>query len=338
MLPIPNRIMLRANIPVHLNYVSHAMEWEKPISQRQSVLRNVPTSPEDMPEFDSLLPRGVPDDKICRICTDPKEKWPVKHGHFSSEVFRRDSIANNQTNYFCPTCKKVHGVAPQQKRKKIVLSSSTLHNAISHLDVKNLIHMDVESIPGAKVWDMQRTFRRIYSKDPTPVDIVLVCGLNQIQSQSAGGVISSYRSIIQDVKEHSIKHKHVVPNTINIATLMYPPKFCSFRKSEDPAFPSYLNSKNNLVSKIDTINKGIMELNMAAIENKRGEHGADEMFCMHSYGIRHLGSGKEQVGKREHRWSAWFEKNDEKKLHLKHELRAQILHKIQSYFIHNTEW
>ena len=87
---------------------------------------------------------------------------------------------------------------------------------------------------------------------------------------------------------------------------------------------------------------------MAAIEKRKKEQGgqgeqgedddADQMFCMHSYGIRHLGSGKGEIGKREHRWSAWFEKNDEKKLHLKHELRAQVLHKMQLYFIHNTEW
>ena len=42
--------------------------------------------------------------------------------------------------------------------------------------------MDIESIPGAKVWDLERAFKMIYAKDSTPVDVVLVCGLNQVRN------------------------------------------------------------------------------------------------------------------------------------------------------------
>ena len=92
------------------------------------------------------------------------------------------------------------------------------------------------------------------------------------------------------------------------------------------------------INKIDEINKKIMLLNMEAIEGRESEFGSDEMFGIHSYGIRHKGSGRGPIGKREHRWNMWFEKEDARKLHLTHSWRAAILHRIQLYFIHNTEW
>ena len=144
---------------------------------------------------------------------------------------------------------------------------------------------------------------------------------------------------------------------------MYPPKFCSFKDPSDPTFPSHLK-ESNLVGKIDELNKKIHELNTENTENRheregilllggtgvkgrefsrngffpQPSHGTTGTFGMHSYGIRHLGSGGEPIGKREHRWSVWFEEEDERKLHLTHEWRANVLHRIQLYFIHNTDW
>ena len=119
---------------------------------------------------------------------------------------------------------------------------------------------------------------------------------------------------------------------------MYPPKFCTFKKPTDPTYPAYLTPETNLVSKIDEINKRIIQLNMENIEKPEEESGESNMMCMHSYGIWHKGSGEEEIGRREHRWSSWFEKNDEKKLYLKHEWRAMALHRIQLYFINNNDF
>ena len=54
---------------------------------------------------------------------------------------------------------------------------------------------------------------------------------------------------------------------------------------------------------------------------------------MHHYGVGAVGGGKW-----EHRWGDWIEKQDEKKLHLVHSKRAEILHRMQMYFIENTDW
>ena len=184
--------MLRASkIPVHTNYVGHAVEWERS-SGRKSVLTPVAEASPSPPPDDPLLPHGSsPRDKICDICTDKKNRFEVKHGHFSSEMYRLDSIANGQTVYFCPSCKDVHSVELQTKRRKLVLGSSTLHNAVSHLNFTSMFHMDVETIPGCKVWDLERAFKKVYARDSTPVDVVVVCGLNQIRWQPVEGVVAS---------------------------------------------------------------------------------------------------------------------------------------------------
>lgn len=277
---------------------------------------------------DSLLPRGNLDNRACKICSDSKKQ--IEHGHFSSEYKRLEAIKNSKTLYFCHSCKQTHGVAIQSRRRKVVLCDSTLHNAFTDLKIKRYFHMDIDSIPGAKVWDLERAFTQTYAKDSTPVDIVLIAGINQIKSQSVKEIMASYKSISEALMKHSHDNSHKCPNTVTISTLLYPPKFCDFRESSHPIFPSHLTPKTNLLSKIDQINQEINNFNLEVTEGRRSKE--KETFALHSYGVRH---GK---GGREHRWNMWFEKEDAKKLHLTHEWRGKILDRIQLYFTHNTDW
>ena len=135
------------------------------------------------------------------------------------------------------------------------------------------------------------------------------------------------------IREHSIINKHVVPNTHIVSTLPYPPKFATFLSPDNPKFPAHLTPETNMVNKIDEINKEIIAFNKENIRMRAGEFGEEEMFEIHKYGIRLQGGGK-----REHRWGSWFEQEDDRKLHFKHCLRAEILHRIQLYYIHNTHW
>ena len=199
-----------------------------------------------------------------------------------------------------------------------------------------LFHLDVESVTGAKVWDLERAFVKLYSRRKSPVDIVIVCGFNQLKMQPVKGIMASFRSLRQTVTDHSIVFRHTVPNSLTISTLMYPPKFSSFKEPLSPTFPKHLTAETNMVKKIDEVNKKIIEFNKEAIVKRQAKHGKDEkdeMSGMHGYGIRFLGKGR-----REHRWGMWFEEEDARKLHLKHEWRAAVLHRIQLHFINNTEW
>ena len=80
-----------------------------------------------------------------------------------------------------------------------------------------------------------------------------------------------------------------------------------------------------MVAKIDEVNKLINDLN--------GKNGVEKGFRMHMFGMRPT-----KKGKREHKWSEWFEEEDERKLHLKHYKRAEVIKRVQKYFIQNTDW
>ena len=86
-----------------------------------------------------------------------------------------------------------------------------------------------------------------------------------------------------------------------------------------------LTPETNLYAKISEINYGIQALNK--------EIKTVNPFKMHWYGVKAIGGGKW-----EHRWGNWIEKQDEKKLHLVHSRRAEALHRMQMYFIANTDW
>ena len=155
---LSSKVMLRQQkISTRLSYASHAVDWEgrdrasATSPDRQTVLRYVqqveaPARPEDSPDYDKLLPNGITTDKVCLICTDPKKKWPVLHDHFSSEQYRLDSIANGQSSFFCPTCKDIHGVENQHRRRKIVLSSDW-QSIITNLISVSYTHLTLPTTP-----------------------------------------------------------------------------------------------------------------------------------------------------------------------------------------------
>lgn len=273
---------------------------------------------------DFLLPPRKKD-LPCLHCNDEGESV-IKHGHYSSEVVRQMAVDLGRNDYFCPGCKKLHTTA-LPRRHKLVMASSTVHNAITHLNITPGFHMSVETIPGAKTPDLERAFRKLWFTKPEPIDCVLICGINQVTTESVDDMMQSYGNIIQAFKDHSTAHSLLNPSTINIATVIMPPKYCDFRKSCNPRHFTKLdpNYKNYRV-KIDEINRQIILLNEA--------EGISSGFRCDSYGIRIC----ERKKVREHKFSHWIEADDLKKLHLTHDKRADMLHKLQFYFINNTDW
>ena len=65
--------------------------------------------------------------------------------------------------------------------------------------------------------------------------------------------------------------------------------------------------------------------------NKSG--GVEVGFNMMLYGIKPVGQGRFK-----HRWNQWFETQNDRKLHLTHEKRAEAIHRMQIYFMENTDW
>ena len=280
---------------------------------------------------DPLLPASR-EDLPCVICSDKYRE--VKHGHVSSEWLRRQAVENKQSDFFCMTCRAQHStkIKGGDKRRKILLSDSTLHNAVTHLAVNTDFHLDIETIPGAKVWDLERVLAKLYLRDPIPVDVVLVGGLNQVKMQETAAIMASYRSVCQAVENHSWKFAHTKPSTICITTLPFPPKFVTFKREKDsngninPDYPAHLTPDTNLFTKISELNRQIDDLNR--------QNRVVVPFKMMMYGIKVV----QGQGRFKHRWNQWFEKEDEKKLHLTHEKRAEVIQRMQTYFIRQTEW
>ena len=104
--------------------------------------------------------------------------------------------------------------------------------------------------------------------------------------------------------------------------LLLPPKFGTFKREKDPDYPAHLTPD----TKISELNREIDELNRV--------NRVDVSFGMMMYGIKAV----QGQGRFKHRWNQWFEKETDKMLHLTHEKRAEVIHRMQIYFIHQTDW
>ena len=78
------------------------------------------------------------------------------------------------------------------------------------------------------------------------MDIVLACGVNNIPTDdTAKDIIFQFKSFVKSIKEHNDKSRLIV------ATLLYAPKYCDNR----------LSNNNNMVEKVREVNKWIEDYN-----------------------------------------------------------------------------
>ena len=127
------------------------------------------------------------------------------------------------------------------------------------------------------------------------------------------------------------KEKHPdSPNTIAVATLLYPPKLAWFYDDgREP--PNYVNE----MEKIDWLNAKIKELNLAnsaPFYPRFHTYGVrkDTRYYYDRYGYRH------QYEKRSHRWEHWLESAKREKLHLRDDRRMKMGSAVNEYFIQRT--
>ncbi len=64
-------------------------------------------------------------------------------------------------------------------------------------------------IIGGRIHDIHASFLYQYSQVSTPMDIILVCGVNNIPTEdSSQDMIIQFESFIKTIKDHSIQHNH----------------------------------------------------------------------------------------------------------------------------------
>ena len=254
---------------------------------------------------------------VCERCSDKTRI--VKHHHYCATSKRDEAVQLGNSHYWCDWCRCLHEVNHKSSRTKIIISSSTLHGGHRHSDFIPYDHCNFETIPGARIKDVCRIVQLHYMKN-IPIDLVIVVGLNNLLTDSSESIIQDYINLLVLVNRHSINLSFPVPSTVAIATLVYPPKFCSFIDPTRADFPRHLSTRqgSQMVGKINNINQGIILL------SKRDWTISVRSFHINGYGVR-----RSLGGKMLHRMGDWIEKEPHRRLHVIHKIRAKILLRIQ---------
>ena len=266
-------------------------------------------------------------DPDCRICYNPVAGDHYYHPHISTQTQRIFAEEANQDRFFCIICKQQE-VVKSPSRRKVVISSSTLANFYLDPSYKCENHFDVEILVGGKFRDGCRAWRRVYEHLSEPGDIILAMGINNIsENQPLQDIMEELKEFHSDIKEHSNRHNHLVPNTLTICTVIQPPKFVCF--SEERPYP-HLTGGRNKKNQIEKLNESIRALNV--------EHGVWGPR-LHIYGMRtHPKTGKHEhhdtfkdYSKVQPTW--WKEPELHRRLHFTLEKRAYLAKKLEKHFL-----
>lgn len=277
-------------------------------------------------ELESIREEKKYRDNICVICTR-LEYREIRHHHISSEFIRHEAIDNRQKEFWCLLCKELEPVERPETRH-IILTSSTLYGVWKAVGFKPDLHMEIETIPGARYRDLLVVLKALYLAYPQRMDIVVACGLNNIgEGQAVPDIIDEVWELKNMVEAHSLSYKHQKKNTISFCTLLLPPKFCSLyvphvnKPAWEPG-PDFINRTQEILC----LNAAIKAINRAAGLKFVNLHGfgtrLEKGLLMH----KHETNPEKQV---------WREREVRRKLHLTMENKHTVMARINKYFVSN---
>ena len=202
-------------------------------------------------------------------------------------------------SYLCPTCQLSHP-AKLDYGLNICVSTSQLHNFHQPRDEgvvcpPDSSHVDWLTIPGAQIENLAYAWWLDYSREPRPMRILLVAGLNDLVK---GGNKDSFMYALDHFKEVVDRQNYYHPrakNELTVATLLNPPKLAWF-PDNGVAPTGHVNRLQELMD----INDAILRFN--------SNNGMMFAPRFHTYGVRNskkwLGDGS-SVPMRTHRWEQW---------------------------------
>eukprot|EP00088_Acartia_fossae_P001606 TRINITY_DN10633_c0_g2_i1.p1 TRINITY_DN10633_c0_g2~~TRINITY_DN10633_c0_g2_i1.p1 ORF type:complete len:376 (-),score=56.54 TRINITY_DN10633_c0_g2_i1:243-1370(-) len=246
----------------------------------------------------------------CLICSD--DVFEVKHPHFSTQNPSppKNDYGKKGPFDFCKLCRSRHVRENDSSRLNIVLSSSTLHNVWRSQYYTPDQHIDFDTIIGGRIHDIHASFLYQYSHLPNPMDILLVCGNNNIPTQDTEKeIITQFKSLINTIRAHSIDNNHRIPNRIVLCTILYAPKF------SDNSLPR----NRNMTDKIRKVNAWIHNFN----DESTGLH-----MKIHLNGVE----GDPDTQFLKHKYDDWNEPEVHRKLHLSSHVKDKIAGEIIQLF------
>ena len=195
------------------------------------------------------------------------------------------------------------------------------------------MHTDYVTIPGASMDTLFKAFRLECAMLPLdkPMDVVLVLGYNDlVKGHSRDWMMDCLNCFTSFISELANKNHPGIPNTVAIATLMYPPQLAWFHDN-GPEPANYVNEKE----KIDWLNKQIHELNL--------KNSCPFYPRFHTYGVRTSSrtftdryGNKHVYSVKYHRWEHWREEDRANMLHLRNDRRFKMGQAVNNYFILRT--
>ena len=138
------------------------------------------------------------------------------------------------------------------------------------------MHVDYVTISGGLIEDLYHAFRLDYElvHHPKPLDVVLVAGYNDlVRGHCREFIYNGYKHFTDAVLSMGKQLHPNTPNTVAVASLMYPPQLSWFR-DDGPEPYNYLNR----TEKINWLNNKIHQLNL--------RNSAPIYPGFHTYGIR----------------------------------------------------
>ena len=266
--------------------------------------------------------------RYCQICSEftsesRRYKKVVTHTHFSTLVYRTEAPADENGNYPCFHCKDTPHSFKPRVRYALILSSSTLHYWQGKREINkyrgNDIHVEEITIPGGTVDDLRHAFEAEYSNSYRCVDVLLVCGLNDVlRNRSVEQVLKAYKDLQETVHRVAPANQR---NSVAIATLIIPPKIAG------------LDDVSGKLKKMVDINAGVRELNAAQPQ----EYPVKLAPLFHTWGMggRKGRSTRPRFlleGMQYHRPDQWREDEKENQLHLSDATRLRMGRCCVEYF------
>ena len=268
----------------------------------------------------------------CVVCCGKNKRLNILHQHLSTAHYNKEMIKLGVMSPMCYFCDTHHPI-DHMTRGKVILSTSTL-NGVQFIegwgwDNNPPTHVDIESIPGARIVSLKKAWERAYSRNPLPIDTVLVAGLNDVKYFSrlhtnlrvthadlaeavSEDTLGFIRSLYNTIQDHS--NTFQVDNTIAVSTILHTPSMYWHEVDGEVPTPTYVNLKHV----VDKTNLKIQEFNLL--------HGV-------ASAPKFQGSGERKRGKhvRGYQFSHWREDNREDMLQLKDPYRMKMMMAYVNY-------
>ena len=250
----------------------------------------------------------------CKICI--KMNVNIKHRHHSTMYAREKLLTADQPTMDCVTCKVRHNRDIQGDRHKVIVCSSTLHDAWLEPSVRNLFHVDLISICGGTMKQGRMDCTRTYNLQNKALDIVAVFGLNDVKRVEASAFKAEMVRWKYAVEAHGMTYG--VQNTLGFVKMPHAPSVAWL--AGDGPLPTV--NHRNLLHKVDTFNRLMDEMNGATLQS---------VVSFENEGQRTTRQGVQQ-----HVWRSWRESEREDMLHLTDFHRAKMYNRIIKYLQFNT--